>query len=115
MGRDLFGHQSAIRAGALVRFAVCLRRLPVVGRSRLEQAEVRPLFVYGGWVTVSSSAGPLLKAMNRVLIGSISGARAVTAYYVPFGVVSQISILPGSRTSALFPRFSAQATDAERR
>lgn len=106
----------AVRAASSVAlFGLCVRRLPLRLRPRVTRAEVRPLFVYGGWVTVTSSVGPLLQTLDRVLIGMISGARAVTTYTVPYGVVTQLTILPGSLTSALFPRFSAQRTDAARR
>ena len=101
-------------ASSLALFALCVRRLPVRLRPVVDRAEVWPLFAYGGWVTVSSSLGPLLHALDRVLIAAVSGARAVTYYTVPFGVVSQLSIVPGSLTTALFPRFSSQATTAER-
>jgi O-antigen/teichoic acid export membrane protein len=74
---------------------------------------VRPLFGYGGWVTLTSIISPLLSTFDRVIIGAVAGVGAVTHYTVPFSLASRISILPGSMSSALFPRFSA--LDDERR
>ena len=102
-------------ASSLVLFALCVRRLPTSLRPRVDRVEVRSLFVYGGWVTVTSVIGPLLSTLDRVVIGAIAGVRAVAYYTVPFGVVTQITVLPGSLTAALFPRFSAQKDPDERR
>lgn len=105
----------AVRATSSVAlFGLCLRRLPAGFRPRLDRREIRPLFGYGGWVTVTSAIGPLLSSLDRVIIGAVSGVRAVAYYTVPFGIVTQITLLPGSLTSALFPRFSAQSHAAER-
>ena len=99
-------------AGIAALLALCVWRMPL-GRPRVVGAEVRPLFIYGGWVTVTSTVGPLLSALDRVLIGALAGARAVTHYTVPFGVVSQLTVIPGSLTAALFPRFSDGRPQAE--
>ncbi|MDT0633174.1 oligosaccharide flippase family protein [Rubrivirga sp. S365] len=100
-------------ASSLALFALCVRRLPVGLHPRLDRREVRPLFVYGGWVTVTSAINPLLSTLDRVVIGAVSGVRAVSYYTVPFGVVTQITLVPGSLTNALFPRFSARAALGE--
>lgn len=95
-------------------FGLCIRRLPIRLRPRVTRSQVRPLFGFGGWVTVTSIVGPLLSTLDRVIIGAVAGARAVTYYSVPFSLASRISILPGSLSSALFPRFSSLG-DEERR
>lgn len=94
---------------------LCYRRLPMGLRPVGSRAHVRPLLVYGGWVTVTSIVGPLLSTMDRVLIGAVAGVRAVTYYTVPFSLASRLSILPGSLASALFPRFSSPMDVDERR
>ena len=74
-------------------------------RILLDQA--RSLLVFGGWVTVTSLVGPLMGVLDRMVIGAMSGASAVTYYTVPFQLAQRTAILPGSLTSALFPRFAA--------
>jgi O-antigen/teichoic acid export membrane protein len=98
----------------LVLFALCLWRLPVGLVPRPKWTLARPLFAYGGWVTVTGIVGPLLSTLDRVIIGAVSGVRAVTYYVVPFSLASRFTILSGSFASALFPRFSALTDDRER-
>jgi len=88
-------------------FGLCVRQLPVGLKPRWARAQVRPLFGFGGWVTVTSVVGPLLSTLDRVIIGAVAGAKAVTYYTVPYSIASRITIIPGSLSSALFPRFSS--------
>jgi O-antigen/teichoic acid export membrane protein len=105
---------TAVRVlNAAVLFWLCSVRLPVGLRPRLVRSEIRPLFSFGGWVTVTGIVGPLLSTLDRVLVGAIAGAKAVTYYSVPFNLASRITVLPGSLSTALFPRFSSME-DAER-
>lgn len=92
-------------------FGACRWQMPLHSAPRLVRAHVRPLFSYGGWITVSSIVGPLLTTLDRVFIGIVVGARAVTYYAVPFNMATRVTIVPGSLSKALFPRFSAQHAD----
>jgi O-antigen/teichoic acid export membrane protein len=66
------------------------------------------LVSYGGWLTLASAIAPLVGTLDRLIVGALSGAAAVTAYTVPFNLASRITVLPGSLSAALFPRLSAQ-------
>ena len=66
-------------------------------------------------MTVTSFIGPLLTSLDRFVIASIAGAKAVTYYTVPFNLASRVTALPGSLSNALFPRFSAASEVASRR
>jgi O-antigen/teichoic acid export membrane protein len=92
--------------GALLAFGACARLLPLRSRPAIERTAVRPLFSFGGWVTVSGIVSPLLVALDRFVIGAISGPRAVTQYTVPLAVVSRVLLLPLSLARSLFPRLS---------
>ncbi len=74
---------------------------------RLSRSEIVPLFRYGGWVTVTALAGPLLTVFDRFVIGTLRGANAVTAYTIPFNLVNIITILPASLQKALTPDLTA--------
>jgi O-antigen/teichoic acid export membrane protein len=94
-----------------VLFAQCYRHVPLNIAPVVRRDLVAPLFRYGGWVTVSGVIGPLLTTLDRFLIGSIVGAKALTYYAVPFNLASQVSVLPGSLSDTLFPRFSATSKE----
>lgn len=92
---------------AFTLFVICSVRLPVRMRPRLARGHVRPLFSFGGWITVTGIVGPLLSTIDRILVGAVAGAGAVTHYSVPYNLASRITVLPGSLSTALFPRFSS--------
>jgi len=96
----------AVTSVALLAF--CRRYVPLRGAPAIDRTLLRPLLGFGGWVTVTSLVGPLLTTLDRLIIGALAGARAVTHYSVPFNLASRITVLPGSLSSVLFPRFAAE-------
>ena len=90
-----------LTAGLLV--AACRRAVPLLKPERPLPGEMRRLVSFGGWITVSNIIGPILAFWDRFLIGALLGSAAVALYVVPFNLVWQIVILPGSLTSAMFP------------
>lgn len=89
-----------------VLFAQCYKYVPLDAAPSVKRDLVAPLFRYGGWVTVTSFVAPLLDTLDRFLIGSIAGAKAVAYYTVPFSLLSRVSALPWSLSNVLFPKFS---------
>jgi O-antigen/teichoic acid export membrane protein len=85
--------------------------VPVRFRRGPRRRLVRPLLGYGGWITITGLANPILETLDRVLIGGILGAAAVTYYTVPYELSSRFRILPGALTRSLFPRMSAQTRE----
>lgn len=90
-----------------VLFVECRRHVPLRGTPSVSRALVRPLFQYGGWITTTSLVGPLMVALDRFVVGAVSGATAVTYYTVPYNLVNRISVIPASLAAALFPRFAS--------
>ncbi len=88
-------------------FKYCRRYIPLVGSPIFIRALISPLFKFGGWITVTSIIGPLMVVFDRFIIGTLSGAKMVTYYTVPYSLAERVSIIPGSLASALFPRFAA--------
>ncbi len=77
---------------------------------------LRRLLTFGGWVTVSNVVGPLIVYVDRFVIGATLVASAVTAYAVPFDLVSRLPVLVASLCSVLLPELTrlsslAAATD----
>lgn len=109
-GPQLFGLIASVLVsrclGTVLAFAVLIRTFPLFTGGRFSAAQVKPLFSYGGWVTLSNLINPVLGSMDRMLVGSVLNAAAVAFYTVPFNLVSRLSILPGSLVSSLFPRLT---------
>jgi O-antigen/teichoic acid export membrane protein len=95
-------------AGTLAYLSLCLWFFPVL-RSRYsgDASIIRTLLVYGGWVTVSNVASPLMSNLDRFFIGSIVSVSAVGYYTAPFEAVSRCTVLPASLASTIFPAFSS--------
>jgi O-antigen/teichoic acid export membrane protein len=92
--------------GTIPSFLVLYRVMPLGAGGHFDRAMFKPLFSYGGWVTISNLINPILGSMDRMLIGSVLSAEAVAFYTVPFNLVSRFSILPGALATSLFPRLS---------
>lgn len=88
-------------------FAQCRRHVPLIGRPRITRRHLRPLFSYGGWISVLTMVGPLLVTADRFLIATLAGTRAVAHYAVPYDLVSRLMVVSGSLSAALFPRLAA--------
>jgi len=79
---------------------------------------LRRLLSFGGWVTVSNVVGPVIVYVDRFVIGATLAAGAVTAYAVPFDLVSRLPVLVAALCSVLLPELTrlsslASATDPE--
>lgn len=95
-------------------FAVAASVEPDLRRKiRIDRAFVRPLFRFGGWLTVTNIVGPLLVYLDRFLIGAIISLTAVAYYATPYEALSRLQIISRSLMGVLFPAF-ATALSADR-
>jgi len=93
---------------ASIYLIFCFKVFPALRKNiSLEKKLVRPLFTFGGWVTVSNVTGPILIYLDRFLIGSLLTIAAVTFYTAPYEIVSRLWIFPTSLMMSLFPAFSS--------
>lgn len=91
-----------------LQFQQCWSRVPLGKGVPVFRSQLIPgLLHYGGWVTVTAVVSTLMTTFDRLLIGMISGAKAVTHYTIPFTLVSRVNVLPDSLAAAIFPRFSS--------
>jgi O-antigen/teichoic acid export membrane protein len=67
---------------------------------------LRRLLSFGGWVTVSNVVGPIIVYVDRFVIGATLTASAVTAYAVPFDLVSRLPVLVAALCSVLLPELT---------
>ncbi|MCA1809625.1 MAG: polysaccharide biosynthesis C-terminal domain-containing protein, partial [Lentisphaerae bacterium] len=92
---------------------LCLYKIPELRcRPQLRRELVRPLAGFGGWLTVSNLAMPLMAHMDRFFVGAVLSVAAVTYYVTPAEIVIKLLILPRAWVSVLFPAFSAGAEHA---
>jgi len=101
----------------LARITICIAMAIAVARvlpssswrPKLEWAALRPLFVFGGWISVSNIVSPLLVYLDRFLLGALVGVSAVGYYTAPFDGVMRLLIIPASLMGAVYPTVSAMA------
>jgi O-antigen/teichoic acid export membrane protein len=101
----------ALLVSTTLSFAVTVASLPASNRPKIDAERAGVLLRYGGWVTLTGLVGPLLTVVDRVVIGSVLGATAVTRYTIPFALVSRVQVLSRSLARTIFPRFSSLERD----
>lgn len=92
----------------VVLFGLCQIEIGRGSRFAFDLVEAKLLFKFGGWVTVSAIVGPMMVIFDRLVIGAISGASAVTLYTIPFQLAERSTMLPRAVATTVFPRMSGQ-------
>jgi O-antigen/teichoic acid export membrane protein len=86
----------------------CFHVMPALpGGFGFHAPSAKPLFLFGGWMTVSNVLGPLMVTFDRFLIGSIISIAAVAYYSIPYEVVTKLWLISTALVGVLFPVFSA--------
>lgn len=92
-------------------FVQCRKHVPIANRIKLDFLHIRPLLSYGGWASALTMIGPLMTVLDRLVIGTLAGAKGVTLFTIPFNLITKLSILPNSYGGVLFPRLAALPRD----
>jgi O-antigen/teichoic acid export membrane protein len=71
-----------------------------------QRSFARPLFLFGGWLTVTNIVGPLMTYLDRFFLGAVLNMTAVTYYVTPYEVLSRLQMLPQSIMGVMFPAMS---------
>ncbi len=105
----------ALALSGMCYFGACLRLVlrPTLWARPSREMAVR-FFHYGKWVTVTSVISPLLDISDRIVIGAVRGATAVTTFAIPYNLASRLLIVPFSLIRVAFPRFSAISAEDSR-
>jgi O-antigen/teichoic acid export membrane protein len=94
-------------ASGVVYSIVILRLYPEVARGPSFDAKLlRQLLSFGGWMTLSNIAGPLLLYLGRLALAVLVSAEAVAYFSTPYDVVISLLLIPGIFVGVLFPMFS---------
>jgi len=89
----------------------CRHHVPLIGRPLIDHSHLKPMMQYGGWISVITLLGPLLVTIDRLVIATLSGSKAVAYYTVPYDLVSRTMVISGSLSSAIFPRLASAIAD----
>lgn len=96
------------RASAVVvQFLQVRKAIPLGPVQPPRRHMARSLLSFGGWVSATTLLTPLLASFDRLAIGSMLGAAAVSLYAIPYNLASRTTMLSASLGSALLPRFAA--------
>lgn len=101
--------------GLVMLWRACRKEFGPINGRHWSRAQLRGLLAFGGWVTLTSMAGPILAFSDRFFIGSLIGAVAVTVYTVPMEAMRRISGIATSLANAIFPRLALAAPDEANR
>jgi O-antigen/teichoic acid export membrane protein len=103
----VFSLVAARIASAVAFLFFCFKFYPALRHNiAFEGKLVRPLFIYGGWISVSSVIGPFLMYVDRFFIGAMLSMSAVGYYTAPYEITARISLIPASLLATVFPAFS---------
>lgn len=97
-----------ILGGLLVVRLVSAFSLAVLSRPHFaypvpNQFDMRQVWKFGGWLSISNMVGPFLSYFDRFAIGALVSMSAVTFYTVPFDVLIRLPTVPMAMMAALFP------------
>jgi O-antigen/teichoic acid export membrane protein len=97
----------AIQGLVLIAYIAVARHLvPGLGSPTWDRAALRQLLRFGGFVSISQVAGPILAHAEKFMMASLLTLGAVGFYSVPYNLVWAFTIIPGSISGVLFPTFS---------
>lgn len=96
----------------LAAYYFCSRDMPD-GVWTYDKKELKELFQFGGWITVSNIVSPLMGYFDRFILANLMGAYRVAFYTAPAEAVARLSIVPGAVARSLFPLLSMQADNSK--
>ncbi|MGF7136541.1 O-antigen/teichoic acid export membrane protein [Paraburkholderia sp. EB58] len=99
-----------LAAALLLGYGTC-RAIGIKRVSKPEWPLINELFRYGRWLLLYTGASAISTSLDRVVIGSMLGARYVAYYATPQNLITRLDLLPTAMLRTLFPRLSAAASD----
>lgn len=110
---DLFHIVLLLVAGRIITFVLhiyaCTRIVNnLISDFKIQKTFLRPLFTFGGWITVSNVIGPIMSYMDRFFLAYLVSSLVVAYYTTPFDIITRLSIIPLAIIGVMFPAFSAE-------
>jgi O-antigen/teichoic acid export membrane protein len=112
--RSLFGVVVVLLATRVAAFAIhagmCLRVFPQLRQHcAVDPLSGRALLSFGGWLTLSNLAAPLLLYLGRFVLAATVSIEAVAYFSTPYDVMINLLLIPGVFSSVLFPVYTQTA------
>jgi O-antigen/teichoic acid export membrane protein len=102
--------------GALAYLLACFQALPALpGQISVDRSLIKPVMIFGGWMTVSNVISPILVYIDRFVLGTVISVSMIAYYTAPFDMVVRLTVIPGAVAGVLFPAFALSwAQDPQR-
>ncbi len=99
---------AALISVRILEFAIfmgcCLYHIPELRQNiHVDRRMIRPLLTFGGWMTTSNIALPLMIHIDRFIVGAVRTLTDVAYYANPAEIAVKFLIIPRAGVSALFP------------
>lgn len=99
----------------ILHLVLCVASVPRMRESIIvTRNALRPLFLFGGWVTVSNIVGPILVYLDRFAIAGIVSVTALSYYATSSEIVTKLLTISGAVVAVLFPAFATYANSPRR-
>lgn len=103
---------SAVRVLVLLLAVWQLRRyLSLALGIKITQSNIKQIFKYGVWVTVTGIVGPIMVYGDRFLVSNLLGAAELPFYAIPQEGLLRLLIIPAAFGAALMPSLSSASLD----
>ena len=99
---------SVVRVLGLLLAVWCLRRYLMQALSiKITQSNIKQIFKYGVWVTITGIVGPIMVYGDRFLVSNLLGAAELPFYAIPQEGLLRLLIIPAAFGAALMPLLSS--------
>jgi O-antigen/teichoic acid export membrane protein len=93
----------------IAHLALCFHSIPTLRRNMSVQLHfLKPMMVFGGWITISNIIDPLMTFLDRFMVGAMISMAAVAYYSTPYEMVTRMWIIPLAISGVVFPAFSSR-------
>ncbi|NCN67986.1 MAG: flippase [Thiomicrospira sp.] len=73
---------------------------------KTDMGELKSLFVFGGWITVSNIISPMMVYFDRFYIAAVLSVAVVAFYTTPFDLLTKALIVPFALVGVMFASFA---------
>jgi O-antigen/teichoic acid export membrane protein len=92
-----------------VHAVACARTVPFFAQGRFDRLAVKPLFKFGGWMTISNIVSPLMNTLDRFVVAAVLNVSIVAFYATPHELVTKMWLFTAALLPVLFPAFASSA------
>jgi O-antigen/teichoic acid export membrane protein len=102
-------------AMSLLYLLLAMRQVPEARANGFSRNTARQLLGFGGWVSVSNLALPLLVYGDRFVASSVIGVATLGYYSAPADAITRLWVIPAAVAPVIFPALVGSAARGDRR